>query len=354
MLYGLSEVRSAIRKQNRVVVVEGEFDMIGSYLAGVRETVAIKGSALTADQVELLRRLTPNLILALDADDAGSEATKRGIMMADSLGMNLSVVEVVGGKDPADLTADKPEEWRKLIEKPVSVYDFLIDKAFSKYKAATGDGKKAISRELSPMLAKITNAVEREYYLAKVAEKLKVPKRALEDEVVKIEVAGEAKGKPEEKTVKSAVSRRVAVERFTLGCFLHLSDRLAEPARKLPVEWLSDQGLNKLWGKILKQVERQPKWQIREIVPSLPMESQRLIQELLVPEVVMGDEEREGVLKLFEKGRRELSLMVDKDKLAVITKKMAGEVLDDETKESLQAEYARLTKSLKENRGGRE
>ena len=348
LLFGINEVRSTIRKKNRVVVVEGEFDMIGSFMAGVREVVAIKGSALTTEQIELLRRLTPNVVLALDADNAGSEATKRGIMVADSMGMNLSVVEIIDGKDPADLTQSKPELWKKLVASPVSVYDFLIDKAFGKYAAETGDGKKAISRDLVPMLARISNAVEREHYVGVVADKLKVTKKAVEDEVTKVELAGETKSRPEEAAAATVpLTRRVTLERYVVGCFLHMGDDLAKLAKHLPIVWLSDPGLQRLWETILSMLTKHPTGHIREVVPTLPMESQRLIQELLIPEIVMADEGRQSVEDLYHRGLRELQKLVEKAELSAISLKMADPETDEETKQELQADYARLARSLK-------
>ena len=85
MLFGLTIARNEIKKNKRVVIVEGELDMISSFAAGVSETVAIKGSALTSEMMDILSRLTANLVLALDADAAGEAAMKRSIEAAEKL-----------------------------------------------------------------------------------------------------------------------------------------------------------------------------------------------------------------------------------------------------------------------------
>lgn len=347
MLYGISEVRSVIRKKNRVVVVEGEFDMIGSYRAGVREVVAIKGSALTQEQVELIRRLTPNVILALDADSAGSEATKRGITIADKMGMNLSVVEMTEGKDPDDLAGKNPELWKMLVQKPISVYDFLISQAFTKADPKTGAGKKAISRELAPVLAKINNSVEREYYLGLAAEKLSVTKQAMQEEVVKAETLG----KTDESNTKSEptkLSRRVATERFVIGCFLQLPSDLSSKIAKVDGSLLSDGGLYDLWQKIVEIITNKPAIRVRELVSMLPMENQRLVQELFVPEVVMAGTEPEKVEELFEQGLKALGKLGYKQLLHEVSMKMSELGDDIEVVKKLQEEYTKLTHKLKE------
>lgn len=350
MLYGLSEVRSTIRKKNRVVVVEGEFDMISSYIAGVREVVAIKGSALTTEQVELLRRLTPNVVLALDADSAGSEATKRGIRIADQMGMSLSVAEVIDGKDPDDVARKNPEAWKKLIANPVSIYDFLIKKSFEAHGTTTGEAKKAISRELVPMLSQISNAVEREHYLGVIAEKLSVPKKALEDEMTKVHLGVAAKHASE--VPVQDYSRRQKLERFMLGSFLQLQHNLAESSKEIDVELFSDAGLSRLWQQIADNLAQKPDSTVKLLVSSLPMESQRLVQELFSPEVVLSASDHSKVEEMFADGLKELKKMVYKERLNALSVQMG--TLDDvqeETLATIQKEYGVLTRKLKELEG---
>ena len=98
MLFGLTVARAEIKKKNRVVLVEGELDMISSFAAGVSETVAIKGSALTSEMIGILSRLTNTFILALDADAAGEAAMKRSIEEAEKLELSIKMVEITGVK----------------------------------------------------------------------------------------------------------------------------------------------------------------------------------------------------------------------------------------------------------------
>lgn len=348
MLYGLSEVRSTIRKKNKAVVVEGEFDMISSYVAGVREVVAIKGSALTTEQIELLRRLTPNIVLALDADSAGSEATKRGIRTADQMGMSLSVVEVVDGKDPDELAQKNPELWKKLISTPESVYDFLIKKSFETFDARTGEGKKAISRELAPVLSQISNAVEREHYLGVIATKLSVPKKALEDEVVKIKTLG-VRTQNIEQPEEQKMNRRQKLERFVLGSFLQLQQSLNDFSKKIHPELFSDTGLKKLWLQVDSKLTEKPAFKVRELVAALPMESQRLVQELFSPDVVLSASNQSQVEEMFEEGLNELKKLEYKERLNLLSGQMGAiEDMNESEVLEIQREYGELTRKLKE------
>ena len=129
MLYGFSELRSEIKKHNRAIVVEGELDVIMSQQVGVNHVVAIKGSALTLEHGQLLKRLVETVVLSLDNDEAGIEATRKAIETLKNLDLELRVLPLEGGKDPADIAKTNPRQWRQLAKTSVSAYEFLIQVA---------------------------------------------------------------------------------------------------------------------------------------------------------------------------------------------------------------------------------
>ncbi len=174
MLYGYSELRSEIKKQNSVIVTEGEFDVISSQQVGVNHAVAIKGSALTLEHGQLLKRLANQVILSLDADEAGVEATKKAISVLKSLDLELRVIPLAGGKDPADISNSDPNAWRKMIKSSISAYEFLIQSAVKKYNAKSATGQKQILKELAYPLNSIESQVEKEFYLKKLSKLLDV------------------------------------------------------------------------------------------------------------------------------------------------------------------------------------
>lgn len=183
MLYGLYEAKQAIREKDRVVLVEGELDMISSFTAGMGETVAIKGTALTEDHIRLLGRYTHNLILALDADAAGTAAAKRSIILAENAGMNVKVIEICGGKDPDDIARGDPKLWRQMVEAAVDVYQFYLNAALKEHNPSTVEGKRRITAEIIPVLDKISNRVIRDHYVRKLAATLGVGEESVNAEI---------------------------------------------------------------------------------------------------------------------------------------------------------------------------
>ena len=174
LLYGFSELRSEIKKANRVIVVEGEMDVIASQQAKVNHVVAIKGSALTLEHGQLLKRLVETVVLSLDNDEAGIEATRKAIETLKSLDLELRVLPLEGGKDPADIVAHDPRSWRELAKTSISAYEFLIQAAIKKHNPASISGQKKILKELAKPLESIESQVEKEFYLKKLAQILNV------------------------------------------------------------------------------------------------------------------------------------------------------------------------------------
>jgi len=198
LLYGLNQTREAIKKADFVVVVEGELDAISSYQVGVKNMVAIKGSALTENQVGLIKRFTENITLALDRDVAGDKAARRGIEIADQAGLSIRVVELEGGKDPDEVAQKNATLWQKLVKKAVPVYDYFLDSAFSRFDVKTAEGKRAIGQELVPVLAKISDEIVRAHYTRQLAERLGVGEEAVAAQINKFLTKETERVRPEE------------------------------------------------------------------------------------------------------------------------------------------------------------
>ena len=186
LLFGLNLSKPEIKKEGTAVVVEGELDMISSWQVGVKNVVAIKGTALTEEQVRLLLRFTKNATLALDADLAGDVAARRGIVIAQESGMDLKVARFGKYKDPDEAARANPLEFKKSLSGAAGVWDYLVDSIFSRYDSKSGEGKASISREIVPVLTSIPDKIVQAHYVEVVAGKFGVPAEAVSEQVEEI------------------------------------------------------------------------------------------------------------------------------------------------------------------------
>lgn len=177
VLYGLDRAKDAIRKERLAILVEGYTDVIASHQAGVTQVVATSGTALTEDHLRLLRRFTDRLAFAFDADAAGDAATRRALDLALEAGYSVSVVVLPAGQDPADLAISNPAQWKRAIAERRDVFAFLLERARTRYRLETPEGKKEAAADLLPVIARVRDAVVQGDYAQQVAAALKIDAR---------------------------------------------------------------------------------------------------------------------------------------------------------------------------------
>lgn len=354
LLYGMAQARQAIRRKDRVVVVEGELDVISSVRAGVTETVAIKGTALTREQILLIRRLTRNVVLALDVDPAGDAATRRSITLAEEAGLSISVVDFSPFKDPDDVVRADPKRWLTLARSPRGVYDFLLDRAFRRYDATSGEGKREISRQLVPILTGIGNAIEREHYVKELASRLEVSERVVAEEMWKAERMGQAVSSQEEGPASNtaSLSRRQRLERSIGGLVLALHDGFSQGVGHFLADDFEDRGLRRLWRALLTITSETPGIAVREVVGRLPLEQQRLVETLFTDEVVALTDD-EAVWRALTMAQCELARLVARERLAQVGADLADlqakkQLTPDERRKlaELQGEFGKLSAQM--------
>jgi DNA primase len=174
-IFGLAQAKEAIRKSGFAVLVEGNMDVISSHQAGVKEAVATAGTAMTEMHLKAMSRLTNDIRLAYDGDDAGVSAAERAISIAGKIDVNLSVISDYGGaKDPDELIQKGANLWKEAVEGKVPAVDWLLAKYEEKLDIRTGQGKREYSNVAVKLISGLGDPVERKHYEQVVAEKLEV------------------------------------------------------------------------------------------------------------------------------------------------------------------------------------
>lgn len=186
VLYGINLARDAIRERKKAVVVEGYTDVISAHHAGIQNTVASLGTALTSMQAHFLRSQAEDVIIAYDADTAGEAATQRGLDILFSSGCRVKVAEFPQGSDPDSYIRNHGKEaFSFLLDGAVSLIEYRLQRLKKKYNFDEMEGRLRFFEEALPVLMSTKNLLERDEYLRKLAEEAKVPEQVLRDEMKK-------------------------------------------------------------------------------------------------------------------------------------------------------------------------
>lgn len=229
LLYGLDMARQAIKEADQVIIVEGYMDVIAAHQYGSRNVVAPMGTSLTSRHIDLIKKLTKKIALALDSDAAGEQATLRGLDVArqalsrtvdhrergwldgeTKLEGGLKVILMPPGKDPDEVIRDQPEEWQQLVAGAMPVMDYFFEAALSKFDPGTGGGRSAIIDRLLPRVMEISDVAEKEIYFKKLGKLSGVAEKTL------LAKAAQIQPTKRERSVKPADSPGLSLSRYPL------------------------------------------------------------------------------------------------------------------------------------------
>ncbi len=179
ILYGFDKAKQSIRKHNFAILVEGQMDLLASHEAGWGNTVAVSGTAFTPEHVTLVMRMTENLVLALDGDQAGIKAAGKAARAALQGGMNVKVAQLPTGSDPAELILkDGVEAWRAAIRDSKDIITFLLDVLYA-HAPERDKFRRNVEAVVLPFLADVQSPIAREQYVREIARRLNVSEGAV-------------------------------------------------------------------------------------------------------------------------------------------------------------------------------
>ena len=340
-VFGLHLAKEHIRNEKQVIVVEGEFDMISPYQAGFKNIVAIKGTAFTTEQLQLLKRYTDTLILGLDADFAGNNATLRSISLADEFGFDIRVLRLGDKyKDPDEAVSVDPEFFKNQITKAQPVWDFVIEVATKQSSILTPSGRKNFLQNTLPFITGIKNEVIKQDYLQKIAYELGSDIQAIQTEASKIHTTATSNSTTPIISQKSNTSNQKEYQ-FLVLILSTKSPSSVYKKNKKQIPSVSDEILQKIWEKIPDYVDAASFQQL------LPPELHAKFQEIYLESqsVDMDSETKAKEIRLLVNHLELLSL---KEQLKNVTRQMARLESDEGDTDSMDKEYKKLTQRLAE------
>lgn len=229
-LFGLDKARQRIRGNDRVILVEGNFDVISAHGAGFSETVATCGTSLTEEHLRILKRFTKNIVLAFDNDVAGKKATLRSVEMILKAQLSPFIIEIVGAKDFDELLQKDPESLKKSAQNPVPALEFFLDKFIAKYSQKGIEGQKKTLDSFFYFLRLVDRPIEVDYFLDELAKRLKRAKPLIVEEYKKFQLKKVNYNKP--KFIKETKLKKLTREESLVGFMSLFWDQFSDEQKQ--------------------------------------------------------------------------------------------------------------------------
>lgn len=349
ILYGLWITKEEIKKENQAVVVEGDLDLVSCWQVGIKNVVALKGTAFTPEQAQLIKRFADKVILALDEDAAGSEATIRGVEIAEKEELEVRVATLGGKfKDPDEAAQKDPEFLKNRIKKAESIWQFVIKLAVRKHGKEDAEAVKKITQDVLPFLARIENSVVQAFYLKKLAEEIGIEEEVLSIEMEKLKTESRFSASTQNlssvPTPTTPLNRQEILEQYLLELIF---------ASPNPKKFLKPQ-IQKLiktfrWQKIFSlatKFSQKQKFSPKKFLSFLPEELKESFEKIFLAQPNWRNE----LQKEIEKTTKQLKILHLRELLGQLSTQIAQEEKNRDFKElrKLERKFSRLTQKLVE------
>jgi DNA primase len=182
VLFALNKAKNAIRKEDLAIVVEGQMDAISCHQHGFENVVASSGTALTTEQVALLKRFTANVALCFDMDKAGQMAADRGIKEVLAQELNLKIITLPNGKDPDECLRNNPDDFKQAVAGAKPMLEYYFEKISAGLDLEKFDNKTKVRDQMFIMIDLVSNQTEQGYWLKKISEELEFSEEDTRDE----------------------------------------------------------------------------------------------------------------------------------------------------------------------------
>lgn len=266
-LFGINFAKNCC--EDRIILVEGNMDVVSLHQAGFENTVAALGTAFTPEEAKLLSRYTKEIVLTLDADAAGQKAVRRAGEILKDTGLNVRVIVVPDGKDPDEyIKKNGPERFKALLEGAVSEIEYKLLTAVEGIDTSSDDGKLKYLSKAASIIADTNDSMARDLYISRLSEKYGIMRSTLQSRVDELRKSGKKKREKQEfsKIVRSASERSqvipekqaypaaVAAEENIIAILLKHPDFSDHALKELPLDMMISSLNKRVFEKIVECV----------------------------------------------------------------------------------------------------
>jgi len=291
VLYALDKAKKSIRENNYVIIVEGNMDALTAHEAGYKNVVACSGTALTMEQINLLKRYTNNFALCFDQDEAGQKAAERSIDLLFGAEVNTKIVQVLNGKDPDECIKNSPESWEASLRQSKDVMKFYFDKYLTVDNLSNVIKKKQAVKVILTQIAKIKNKIEQDHWVKQLSNILQIEAGLLWESLPRNAVGREktdfsrkrknTAGPAADNQIKTGQNTKVENLRMIITILLNYPKHIAYAQEFLLPEMIEDEELSGFYKVILSCYNQNQQLEKEQLIKLIDAESKTISESSL-------------------------------------------------------------------------
>lgn len=364
ILYGLNFAKNAIKQKGFALLVEGYMDLISLYQNGIENVVASSGTSLTQLHTKILSRYTKEVVVVYDADLAGQNASRRAIELLVENDLSVSVIELPYGDDPDTfIQKNGIEGFERLLNNRLSIIDYIAERYDADGRMNSPEGKTDFVREIIGLIAKMRDAIKRDFYIKGIAEKFSIYESIIRkelDAVLKMRSKGLTRDVNPDKPVikpKERSSKFSAVELVLIRLLIDSDDKTKSMLmNELEMDLIPNETVRRIVNYIMMNIDSPEKITHIQLFNEFQDEDAKDIigKALLVENYVMQGTKNRNYLSEANSVLNQLKLYSIRNKIKDIEQqiKSANQYSPDtlellNTQQSLKREQLELEKSLR-------
>lgn len=293
ILYGYDKAHDIARKKNYTVLVEGNLDVIALHQAGITNSVAPLGTGFTSQQLKLLARVSPRLMIVFDADDAGKMAAERAAIEAAAKGFEVKVVSLSSGKDPDEAIKNDFTQFKKDLANARPAFTFFLDRARRQFPGQSSYDLKQVAAYIFPFIQAIADNAIREQSLEQLSRELSLSLPALKKDFEIWEHQPKAPNTAQTQITESnnrkeqPLSRQERIEEYVISLLFNVSEgvlseqALLQRLSSFPPHAFTQDNYRSLFTSIVEKIQN-GNLNLTDTIQSTAEESQQLTQKLLL------------------------------------------------------------------------
>lgn len=341
-LYGFQLSKNAVAQEDHILVVEGYLDFIVPFQAGVKHCVASLGTALTVDQIRLIRRYTKNITMLFDTDKAGQAAMLRSVDLLIEEGMSVKIAQLNEGEDPDSYIRQYGvDSFREHVANAQTVYDFKLGALLKKYDQTTIEGRAHICQEMLPTLQKYDNEVIKSEYIRRLARELGIRDQAVFAQEKQTSTMNIRKNESAEQVQHSVDVIKRTPEWQLLSVVVHHLSFLSVLKQELALDDINESALKQIYSILYNNIDLNHGADLAQLIQLIDdVQVQSLFTELLSLESLNQNQSKkifEDCLKRIKSKRHKIRRQYLLDQI-----RQAEQAGNDAQVELLQQEFKKL------------